>query len=132
MRLLNLLKLPRRHPVITGVVLAIFGAVFAFWFVTRDPSPESEVRKFFAQKDLSGVVAVRDCGYVDHDSVTDLYWCRLVATRRIVIPHIPHNLDVPAGPILYCFIIPRADQQLGFDENMDAVPAGVIARRKDC
>jgi hypothetical protein len=119
---------PRGVSIVAGLALFVL-LLGAYWFLLRDPSPESEVRKFFAGSGLGEVVAVEDCGYVEADSTYDLYWCDLTATRRV---ELPHDRALPEGMSRSCFIVPRANRSFLGDTDDDAIPAGLADRDGGC
>jgi hypothetical protein len=112
---------PRGVSVVAGLAFLVL-LLGAYWFLLRDPSPESEVRKLFARSGLGEVVTVEDCGYVEADSTYDLYWCDLSATRRV---ELADDRALPAGASRSCFIVPRASRSFLGDTDDDAVLVGL-------
>jgi len=99
------------------VVTAIFVLAIA-WFVTRDPSAESEVRKLMSKDNIAHAVEVRDCRYSETDSVDSYYWCGLRISKRVRLTDGNREPRVlRPGTHRFCFDVPRA---AGGDSDYDA------------
>jgi hypothetical protein len=108
-----------------AIVLAVAGLV-VYDIATRDPSPESEVRKLLASEDLSDAVRVRECTYYDHDAlIVSSYVCTLEIERPVSVrDNAGARFDLTGGTQSYCFHIPRATESYYADEDKDASFAG--------
>lgn len=128
--------------VVTGVILGVAAvlAVLAvgFWSVTwdRDPSPESEVRKFLSDEGVSEVVIVRDCRHSNADSAFSLYLCDLSVAQAVTVLKVSDDpagepASLRSGSWTYCFDVPRATREPLSDRDRDASLVG-RARGEDC
>jgi len=128
--------------VVTGAVLGIAAVLVvvavAFSLLTwdRDPSPESEVRKFLSSEGVSEVVIVRDCRHSDADSAFSLYLCDLSVAQAVTVLKVSDDpagepASLRSGSWTYCFDVPRATREPLSDKDRDASLVG-RARGEDC
>ena len=87
---------------VAGVAVLCIG----WWWWTRGPAPESEVRTYLISKRLDDKVVVKKCRYLDDvDSVYTWFGCAVVAGQRV---RFPGTDTLPAGRSCYVFEVPRA------------------------
>jgi len=122
--------LARRWRWILGLLLLVALVVAAVRYLDyrTNLTAEHDVRAYLRAHQLAAEVRVHRCRHSPDPerSIDNEYWCDLTSRRAVVFDD--HELAIPQGHSIVCFVVPDADRCFG-SPSLGAYPDSTVQER---